>query len=253
MTRIAVDIGNSRISTAVVDSGKILDIWHYDTLKPREAADAILTGARAHKAQIAIASVVPEAAEAIVRLLKDAGETPTVVTNTSQPLITGTYKTLGVDRIASIVAATRIFGKGKGAFVIDCGTATTFTAVSKNDEFQGGWITLGLGRTLRALNEHTDQLPDLTSKVKSVNQLAPGMRTDDAILSGTLLGHVGIIKQWLVTANAVLPGEHTTVITGGYASQIAPYLSEVEHLAPTLTLLGIDLIAQAEVALTDPS
>lgn len=246
MTRIAVDVGNSRISSAVVDGGKIVDIWHHETLLPKEAADAILAGARAHKAKVAIASVVPEASDVILNRLLEAGEDAVQITNQNQPLITGTYKTLGVDRIASIVAATKLFGKGRGAFVIDCGTATTFTAASANGEFQGGWITLGLGRTLRALNEHTDQLPDLTGRVRTVNQLSPGHRTDDAILSGTLLAHIGIIKQWIATANAVLPGEHTTVITGGYATQVAPFLTEVEHLAPTLTLLGIDLIAQAE-------
>ncbi len=246
MTRIAVDVGNSRISSAVIDGGKILDIWHNDTLLPKDAADAILTGARAHKAQVAIASVVPEAAEVILKRLLEAGEDAVQITTQSQPLISGTYKTLGVDRVASAAAALKLFGKGRGAFVIDCGTATTFTAAGADGQFQGGWITLGLGRTLRALNEHTDQLPDLTGKVRSVNQLSPGHRTDDAILSGTLLAHIGIIKQWITTAKAVLPGEHTTVITGGYANQIAPFLTDIEHLAPTLTLLGIDLIATAE-------
>lgn len=251
MRRIAVDVGNSRISSAVVEGGKILDIWHHETLLPKEAADAILAGARAHKAKVAIASVVPEASDVILSRLLDAGEDAIRITTQSQPVISNTYKTLGIDRVASITAAIKLFGKGRGAFVIDCGTATTFTSASAEGEFQGGWITLGLGRTLRALNEHTDQLPDLTGKVRSVNQLSPGHRTDDAILSGTLLAHVGIIKQWLATAKAVLPGEHTTVITGGYANQIAPYIAELEHLAPTLTLLGIDLIAQAEGALAD--
>jgi type III pantothenate kinase len=246
MTRIAVDVGNSRISSAVVDGGKIVDIWHHETLLPREAADAILSGARAHKAKVAIASVVPEASDIILKKLLEAGEDAIQITTQSQTVISGTYKTLGVDRVASITAALRLFGKGRGAFVIDCGTATTFTAASAAGEFQGGWITLGIGRTLRALNEHTDQLPDLTGKVRSVNQLSPGHRTDDAILSGTLLAHIGVIKQWITTAKAVLPGEHTTVITGGYANQIAPFLTDIEHLAPTLTLLGIDLIAQAE-------
>lgn len=246
MTRIAVDVGNSRISSAVIDGGKILDIFHNDTLLPKDAADAILSSARAHKAKVAIASVVPEASDIILKRLLEAGEDAIQVSTQSQTLISGTYKTLGIDRVASISAAINIFGKGRGAFVIDCGTATTFTAASAAGEFQGGWITLGLGRTLRALNEHTDQLPDLTGKVRSVNQLSPGHRTDDAILSGTLLAHIGIIKQWITTAKAVLPGEHTTVITGGYANQIAPFLTEIEHLAPTLTLLGIDLIAKAE-------
>lgn len=251
MTRIAVDVGNSRISSAVIDGGKILDIFHNDTLLPKDAADAILSGARAHKAKVAIASVVPEASDVILKRLREAGEEAVQITTQSQPLISGTYKTLGIDRVASISAALHIFGKGRGAFVIDCGTATTFTAASASGEFQGGWITLGLGRTLRALNEHTDQLPDLTGKVRSVNQLAPGHRTEDAILSGTLLAHIGIIKQWISTARAVLPGEHTTVITGGYANQIAPFLTDIEHLAPTLTLLGIDLIAKAEAVRAD--
>ncbi|MCC6979649.1 MAG: type III pantothenate kinase [Candidatus Melainabacteria bacterium] len=251
MARIAVDVGNSRISSAVVDGGKIVDIWHHDTLLPKEAADAILAGARAHRAKVAIASVVPEASDVLLSRLREGGEDVIQITTQSQPTISGTYKTLGIDRVASITAAIRLFGNGRGAFVIDCGTATTFTAASAAGEFQGGWITLGLGRTLRALNEHTDQLPDLTSKVRSVNQLTPGHRTDDAILQGTLLAHIGIIKQWIATAKAVLPGEHTTVITGGYATQIAPFLTDIEHLAPTLTLLGIDLIAQAEGALAD--
>ncbi|HEY9787586.1 MAG TPA: type III pantothenate kinase [Candidatus Obscuribacterales bacterium] len=245
MTRIIVDVGNSRISIASSGNGHLSVMRHYDTNDAEAAADYIVAESGRLMAPVAFASVVPQAREVLVTKLTESGRTFHEITTANQGIIHSVYPSMGVDRIACIAAALRFHGQGKGAIVLDFGTATTFTACDENGTFKGGWITLGLGRTLKALNRNTGQLPDLADKLQNAQDVLLGFSTENAILSGTLLGHVGIVSEWVSEFRKQTPGEYRILATGGYAPMVMPLTDLIDAYEPDLALKGIDLIAEA--------
>jgi type III pantothenate kinase len=176
-----------------------------------------------------------------------------VLKTRSQRLIGGTYDTLGVDRVANIAAAWKLFAGEAPAMVLDLGTATTLTAVSPDGRFAGGLITLGLGKTLAALHANAAALPDIRLEGRPPHTPALAFNTETAIASGAALSHVGLVEYWIKLARKQLGPDTVTVATGGWAETLARYTRAFDHIDPYLTLKGIYLIAEAEAALADPA
>lgn len=250
--RIVVDIGNTRISCGVFLDDKIVDLSHHLLSNTQKAAADIAEDAAAmHIDQIAICSVVPSVSRSLIEYLSTHHHKVFQVSGESQNLITGIYDSLGADRIANIAAARALYLQKDNAIVIDCGTATTLTAVSRDGRFLGGLITLGLGNTFRALHQSTEQLPDIEASHNGQPPLALAFDTQNAITSGCIYGQVGIIEQWLKVAKRELGSKTTVIATGGYASIIAPLTKEIDHIVPDLTLHGINFIAEAAMVPAD--
>lgn len=250
--RIVVDIGNTRISCGIFLDGKIVDLSHHLLSNTQKAANDIAEDASAmHIDQIAVCSVVPSVSRNLIEFLESHQRKVFQVSSDTQTLITGTYDSLGADRIASIAAARAMFLKKDSAIVIDCGTATTLTAVSHDGHFLGGLITLGLGNTFQALHQSTEQLPELEASNNGQPPLALAFDTANAITSGCIYGQVGIIEQWLKVAKHELGTKTIVIATGGYASIIAPLTRAIDHIVPDLTLHGINFIAEAAMVPAD--
>lgn len=250
--RIVVDIGNTRISCGVFLDGKIVDLSHHLLSNTQKAANDIAEDAAAmHIDQIAICSVVPSISRSLIEYLDAHHRKVFQVSGESQTLISGTYDSLGADRIANIAAAQSLYLKKDNAIVIDCGTATTLTAVSHDRRFLGGLITLGLGNTFRSLHQSTEQLPDIEASNNGQPPVPLAFDTANAITSGCIYGQVGIIEQWLKVAKHELGSKTTVIATGGYASLIAPLTKAFDHVVPDLTLHGINFIAEAAMVPAD--
>lgn len=248
---MVVDIGNSRIAYALAADGKLAGIDFFSTADQQSAAERLVEESRRHKCPVVIASVVPDAALFLRSQLTSELVNFQELTSGSQTLISGAYPSLGIDRISGLAAALKLFAGNEGAIMLDFGTATTLTAGDKNNRFRGGFITLGIGRTLKALSDYTGQLPDLADSLFHTGEVKLGKTTEDSIVHGTLIAHTGIVSQWIKTAKSLLPGKHVIIATGGYAKLIAPLVSEIDVVEPNLTLMGIDLIAEAAGALRD--
>jgi type III pantothenate kinase len=250
--RIVVDIGNTRISCGIFVDGKIADLSHHLLSNTQKAAADIATDADSmHIAEIAICSVVPSVSRSLIEFLEIHNRKLFMVTEETQTLITGTYDSLGADRIANIAAARALYLKKDSAIVIDCGTATTLTAVSDGGRFLGGLITLGLGKTFKSLHQSTEQLPELEASNNGQPPMALAFDTTNAITSGCIYAQVGIIEHWLKVARQELGSKTTVVATGGYSSLIAPLTKAFDYVAPDLALHGINLIAEAAMDLVD--
>lgn len=95
-----------------------------------------------------------------------------------------TPSTLGLDRIALAVGASRLYA-GQSLMVVDAGTAVTLDVVDSTPAFKGGRITAGLRLRFCALHAHTSALPLL-------NADGPlpilGDTTATSIRSGVVLG-----------------------------------------------------------------
>lgn len=98
---------------------------------------------------------------------------------------------VGSDRIANAIAASHLYSK-QNLIIIDFGTATTFCAVTKNNEYLGGVIHAGLRISMEALESKTSKLP-------SVEILKPnffiGRSTVESIQSGLYHGAIGMVKE----------------------------------------------------------
>lgn len=250
--RIVVDIGNTRISCGVFLDGKIVDLSHHLLSNTQKAATDIATDADSmHIAEITVCSVVPSVSRSLIEFLTTHKRKVFQITEETQTVISGTYDSLGADRIANIVAARELYLKKESAIVIDCGTATTLTAVSSSGRFLGGMITLGLGNTFRALHQSTEQLPELEASNNGQPPVALAFDTTNAITSGCIYAQVGTIEHWLKIARQELGSKTTIVATGGYAGMIAPLTKAFDHIDQDLTLHGINFIAEAAMDRAD--
>ncbi|HEY9679249.1 MAG TPA: type III pantothenate kinase [Drouetiella sp.] len=248
--RIVVDIGNTRIACGVFVDDKIVDLSHHLLSNTEKAAEDISTDAQAMKIdEIAICSVVPSVSRALVEELGKRKQSVYEINESSQKVISNTYDSLGADRIANVAGAYQKYlsdaANKQAAIVIDCGTATTLSAVSSSGKFMGGLITLGLGNTFRALHQATEQLPEIEAATAGKPPLALASDTSNAITSGCIYAQVGIIEQWLKIAKKELGSNTTVIATGGYISIIAPLTDAFDYVDQELTLYGINFIAQA--------
>ena len=242
-----MDVGNSRISCALFCGDELVETFNYATAEPQAAASKLKAlGGKTLGALVSISSVVPSAAKVLLDSWQPDPNLLYKISAKNQGLLTGLYDTIGSDRIANIAAAyTSYTSRSAAAVVIDFGTATTLTAVSKDGAFLGGMISLGLAKTFQTLHWQTAQLPEL-SVLEWYSQSSPlAFDTAQAIEHGCVIGHIGMVKYWVERAKQNLPRETTVIATGGLAPLIAPAAKVFDVVDITLTLRGIKLLAEA--------
>jgi type III pantothenate kinase len=251
--RIAIDIGNSRISCGLFVDNELKELKHHLSTNGDAASESIVQMAySASTDRVAVCSVVPSVSQRMIEHLKQRRLHLFQVSAANQKLISDIYTTIGADRIANAAAALHIYAKNDIALVIDLGTATTLTAVSPEGKFLGGMISLGLGQTFAALHKATEQLPDM--KIEANNELPAPLANDtqSAITAGCVLGHLGMIEYWIDSVKRKLNENCTVIATGGYANLIGPRTRSVDHVDANLTIHGINFIAEAAEDPGDP-
>ncbi len=252
---VAIDVGNSEVKLALVRDGRVLAVRRAPT-RARAASydvEGLLVAALENASSstidaIAMVSVVPRWGEAVTEfaarigrplLVADAGTIPMSV-RLPQP------GAVGADRLLDAFAALRLHGAP--VIVVDLGTATTVDAVAADGAFVGGAIAPGLSLGLVALSSGTARLPHVSLATPG---RAIGRDTDEAIRSGAVFGHVGVVRELTtrIAGELVPPGapRPTVVVTGGLSA--APWvelLDDVDIIDPQLTLKGLSLL-HAEV------
>ncbi len=143
---------------------------------------------------------------------------------------------VGADRIANAIAAHHLFPK-KNVIIVDLGTATNFEVIAANGTFLGGTIMPGLQMQMRALNEHTANLPPVRI-VKT--QTAVGQTTAANIQAGLYYGHRGAIREVLkaISAEMFTDSPPTVIGTGGF-SQLYEHDQLFDAIFPDLVLQGL--------------
>lgn len=179
-----------------------------------------------------IVSVVPGAAQALLRAWES--EDPILLTAETSPLPSSYHPkgALGADRVANAVALQARFGGP--AIAVDLGTATSLTALGADGTILGGAIAPGLDTSHAALVERTAQLPPVELEDPGVPW---GRTTTESIQLGLVAGHVGLVKHLVSRMRTALGPEIPVALTGGGARVLAPLLPEY-HFLPELTLEG---------------
>jgi type III pantothenate kinase len=144
---------------------------------------------------------------------------------------------LGVDRYLAIVAAYQQVGGA--AIVIDCGTAVTIDAISKEGIHQGGVIIPGLQLMKDALGFGTVGIGKRDSE--AIDEFARS--TEVGVHSGALFAVVGGVREVLSRQHDRLGGAPEYVFTGGAAKIIADQLGLPCRICDNLVFDGLLMFA----------
>ena len=245
---LAIDIGNSRIKTALFKNDKIVS--HFSFIDPAELKSLI---SDIKEKDIAICSVVPEKTIVVLKIIKELTDKSLFMISkdirTNVEIGYKTPDTLGVDRLCSAEGAYFLFNNLDGhknyndstfILTIDFGTATTINVIEYPGKFIGGLIAPGFYLMFESLNKKTAQLPNVN--FQDYNSVI-GDSTKSSIASGVVSSVVGMIEK---TTNYLMKEKSAEKIfiylTGGNAKKIIPFLNFDFIFEEGLVLYGMNAL-----------
>jgi type III pantothenate kinase len=252
MNIIAIDIGNTNISTGLFLDGKEDFIQSFSGGSEAQVRDCLVeawekvpiletsTEGKRNGA-IVVSSVKPAWTEEVRRIVdEDLGEKIHVIGD-DVPLPIKVWvdepKKVGTDRIVSAAAAYAVVEDA--VVVADFGTAVTIDLVDEHGVFQGGAICPGFDISARALSDNTAQLP----KVGAVHRPSGpyGKNTADAINCGLYYSIIGAMEEIIRRYAEQIGRWPQTIITGSGAETIKDDCPFVDNYVPHLVIKGIVL------------
>jgi len=247
---LAIDVGNTQIAVGMFRADELVGHWRFST-HPERTIDEMrweLLGVFALDGftpkdigGVCISSVVPAVTGQLRSVGPDLTRGDVVVVEpgvrTGMPIQIDNPREVGADRIVNSLAARERYGAP--AIVVDFGTSTNFDVVGPEGAYLGGAIAPGLEISTDALISGTAAL----RRVEFVPPRSPiGKGTVEAIQSGALYGHAGLVDGILGRIADELGGDPARIATGGLAPNIVPYCRTVDILDEFLTLEGLRLV-----------
>lgn len=242
---LLVDIGNTHTHIGLGTFGRVAKLSHFPTgaWKSGEALcylEKCVGKARFHGG--ALCSVVPWATLLARRCIRSRWKVAPLELNSETILDLGIdypkARTIGPDRLANALAAKKHFGAP--VVVVDFGTAVTFDVVNGHGDYVGGIIAPGLSAMTTYLHEKTALLPAI--HIREPRRVV-GKSTEEAMLSGAVIGYRGLIRELIVELKKELGIKRLPVVaTGGYAELIASRFALISNVDPLLTLEGLRLL-----------
>lgn len=148
-----------------------------------------------------------------------------------------TPETLGLDRVATAVAANRI-SADTPLLIIDMGTAITYDFVNEHNEFVGGNIAPGVNMRLRAMNSFTKKLPLLQAREE---EKLLGDDTTSAMMAGVMRGVEFEIEGYISEIKRKNP-KLSVFLTGGDVFFFEKRLKSRIFVVSNLLLMGLNEI-----------
>jgi type III pantothenate kinase len=247
---LTVDVGNTQIALGMFDGPKLIGHWRVST-NPTATLDEMrwemtgILGADGFTQEdifgVAISSVVPAVTTNLRRIIPYVTSGPSIVVEpgvrTGMAIEIDNPREVGADRIVNSVAARERYGAP--VVVVDFGTSTNFDVVGPAGAYLGGVIAPGVEIA-------TNALVSGTAALRRVEFAPPrdviGKGTVEAIQSGALFGHAGMVDGIFERIAETLGEDITRVATGGLASTIVPHCKSVDTIDQYLTLEGLKII-----------
>lgn len=255
---LAIDAGNSNVVFALFDpkNGKWTNQFRLETQTPKLISQLgkkvplyfLEHGlSPAEISQIGFSSVVPEVNSVITQFCEGFfGQAPYLINPESYkklPVKPVRPNEIGSDLMCNVMAA---YSRVKGpVIVVDFGTALTFTTVDEKGKIMGVSIVPGLHTAIKALFMNTSKLPEVELKLP---ESVLGKNTIHAIQSGVLYGYTGLVKGMLEAIRKETGLEFTVLATGGLSSILTNVQDEFDEVDRNLTLEGLRLITEANLA-----
>jgi type III pantothenate kinase len=247
---LAIDVGNTHTVIGIFDNDKLVADWRMASLTHRTADENWLTlksfcldagiDPVAVKA-VGISSVVPDLTFVFEHLArKHFGVAPVTISGALDFGVKIHYKdpsAVGADRLCDAVAGYEKYGGP--LIIIDFGTATTYDVVSKEGNYLGGVITLGLESTAAELHRRAAKLPRIELRFPDT---AIGYDTASSMQAGVLFGNIDMVEGMVKRIRAELSAPAHVIATGGLAKVVAARTNVIEAVEPSLVLDGIRLI-----------
>ena len=255
---LAVDIGNTNVKLGTFDGEQLTATWRLETdarrmpdeyaalldwlLKRRDIAFADIEG-------VSLSSTVP----AMVPIFRELVETylrpdcPLVVVrasgDTGVTIAIDNPHEMGADRIVDALAVATLYRVP--AIIVDFGTATTFDAVDRDCRLLGMSLAPGLRTAMDGLFQRAARLSRIElERPKEVI----GRNTVSALRSGWVYGYVGLVEGLVARIKGQLGADTLVIATGGLADYVLPETSVVDVYDPMLTLKGLRLYYERNVA-----
>ncbi len=233
---LVIDIGNSKIKTAIFKNG---ELYKKQSIFKDSLLDLLQDISKKYNITNTILSSVGALNEKELFEFKNLFNLHVLNQDSNLPFINNyaTPNSLGVDRIALVAAAVDQY-PNKNVLIIDAGSCITYDFVNNKREYFGGAISPGIEMRYKSLNSFTANLPKLTL----VNEIpAVGNSTKNAIHSGVLNGVIleieGIIDQYKAKNKKL-----TIVLTGGDTIFLAKNIKSTIFANPNFLLEGLNSI-----------
>lgn len=246
---LCLDVGNSQLYCGVYD-GETLRCQFRRTSAARASSDELgvflLAALRENGVdpkgieRIALSSVVPDMLHSLRACCQKYFHLEPMVLRpgirTGLKILYKDPKEVGADRIADAVGALKLF-PDRNLIVVDFGTATTLTAITKRGEFLGGNILPGVRLALEALVERTAKLPSVEI-VPAASAI--GRSTVESIQNGLYWSNVGMVKELTARMSAeAFPDEPPLLVGTGGFSHLFDQEDLFDAVVPELILVGL--------------
>jgi type III pantothenate kinase len=247
---LALDAGNSNITIGAFEDRRLVSQWRLRTVHEQTADEwGILLHNLFGPAGLDIAtvdgmiisSVVPPIDSTLAFMAERYFHTEAMFVgpNTDLGLVIryDNPREVGADRLVNGVAGFQKYGGP--CVVVDMGTTINFDVISRNGEYLGGAIAVGIGIAVDALFSRTARLPLVDFRPpKDV----VGTNTVASMQSGLYFGAVGMIDGILERMIQKLGPDTKMVATGGQARLIVSGSRYLETVDEHLTLEGLEMI-----------
>ena len=234
---LIVDIGNSFIKLAIYKQGELLVVQRYKKVLVKDIKALYYK----YPFKRSIVSSVRKKRPYFLSYLEKHHQLLTLSHKTPVPIDNayGTPKTLGLDRLAVMVAAAVTY-PGKSALVIDIGTCMTYDYLKDGKTYLGGNIAPGVELRLRAMHHFTSALP-LVSRKWNEEQL--GSSTKSALQNGAIWGIKLEIESFIKTLTKKR-GQMTVILTGGDATYFGERIDSKIYVERNFLLKGLNAILE---------
>ena len=247
---LALDAGNSNITIGAFEGRDLVFQWRLRTVHEQTADEwgillrnlfspAGLDIARVDG--IIICSVVPPIDSTLAFMTQRYFHTEAMFvgprTDIGLKILYDNPNEVGADRLVNGVAG--FYKYGGPCVVVDMGTTINFDVISKDGEYLGGAIAVGIGIAIDALFTKTARLPKVDFRPpKDV----VGTNTVASMQSGLYYGAIGMIDGILERVIEKLGPETKVVATGGQAHLIVAGSRYLKIVDESITLEGLRMI-----------
>jgi type III pantothenate kinase len=247
---LAIDVGNTHTVVGIFDDEQLIADWRMASPAHRTADESWLTIKNfCREKDISTSSITGVGISSVVPNLTDIFETmarkylkaePIIVSAALDLGISVLYKdptAVGADRLCNAIAGYKKYGGP--LIIIDFGTATTYDVVSKEGNYLGGLISLGLESAAAELHHRAAKLPKIELQFPS---RVIGQDTVSSMQAGIMFSTVDAVTGIVRRIKHELKTPAKVIATGGLSGVIAEHSDIIDACEPTLVLDGIRLI-----------